>query len=119
MSDSIKSAVQAGWNEQIELLQDLVRIPSVTGHEKQVQDRVALIMSRCGLSVDSWCPEACDVEEHPAYCDDGLPLGDRPVVVGKWQGTGGGKSELMKLRIYLDGLEKNSQTILAIHTQKG
>jgi len=95
MSDSIKSAVQAGWNEQIELLQDLVRIPSVTGHEKQVQDRVALIMSRCGLSVDSWCPEACDVEEHPAYCDDGLPLGDRPVVVGKWQGTGGGKSLIL------------------------
>ena len=95
MTESLETAIDKGWDAEIDLLQELVRIPSLTGHEKQVQDRVALVMSRCGLTVDSWCPTLKDLSTHPAFCDDGLPLGDRPVVVGKWKGVGGGRSLIL------------------------
>lgn len=95
MRDTIAQNVKSGWAQQVRLTQDLVRIPSLTGHEKSVQERVALAMSDCGLSVDSWCPQYDELSSHPAFCNDDLPLDDRPVVVGKWKGSGGGRSLIL------------------------
>jgi acetylornithine deacetylase len=39
-----------------------------------------------GLDVDSWCPTRVELESHPAFSDDGLPIGDRPVIVARWRG---------------------------------
>ena len=66
-----------------ELLRDLVRIPSVTGDEREAQTKVASTLRDLGLEVDEWCPSLADVEGHPSFSDDGLPLGGRPVVVGR------------------------------------
>jgi acetylornithine deacetylase len=95
MIESIDNAIDEGWPAQIDLLRELIRIPSLTGSERRVQERVALAMSDCGLTVDSWCPTFADVEDHPAYCDDGNALGERPVVVGTWKGSGDGKSLIL------------------------
>jgi hypothetical protein len=35
----------------------------------------------------SGLPSLSDLATHPAFSDDGLPLGDRPVVVAKWKGN--------------------------------
>lgn len=69
------------------LLQELVRIPSVTGHEADVQEFLAYHLECMGLEVDEWCPARADLEKHPAFSDDGLPLGERPVLVARWPGT--------------------------------
>jgi acetylornithine deacetylase len=71
----------------IDLLRDLVRTPSITGDEKTAQLRLAQRLGELGLEVDVWSPTRSDVETHPAFSDDGLPLGDRPVVVARWRGT--------------------------------
>jgi len=71
----------------IDLLRDLVATPSITGQEQRAQSRVRQRLSEMGLEVDSWCPERADLEAHPAFSDDGFPLGDRPVVVARWRGT--------------------------------
>lgn len=70
-----------------DLLRDLVRIPSITGSETAAQQRVIQQLSELGMSVDVWSPTRSDLAQHPAFSDDGLPLGERPVVVGKWSGS--------------------------------
>lgn len=71
----------------VAMLQKLVRIPSITGQEVEVQHCIAGILTELGLGVDLWCPRREDLASHPAFSDDGLPLGDRPVVVGRLCGN--------------------------------
>lgn len=71
----------------IDLLQNLVRIPSITGEEAKAQTFVGNILAELGLSVDAWCPKREELASHPAFSDDGLPLGERPVVVGRLKGS--------------------------------
>ena len=95
MLDQIDANIAEQWTSHVALLGELVRIPSITGSENGVQERVANQLGSLGLTVDMWHPLLKDVENHPAYCDDGIPLGDRPVVVGRWQGSGEGRSLIL------------------------
>ncbi len=82
----ILHAVDAFGSTAVAMLQKLVRIPSITGQEAEVQYCMAGILTELGLEVESWCPRREDLASHPAFSDDGLPLGDRPVVVGRLSG---------------------------------
>jgi acetylornithine deacetylase len=84
---TIESSVDQLDGFAIDLLRDLVRIPSITGYETRAQEYVARCFSEMGMEVDVWSPTRTDVKEHPAFSDDGLPLGERPVVVARWRGT--------------------------------
>jgi len=92
---SMDSAVDALDTFCIDLLQELVRTPSVTGNEKSAQDKIAARLVEMGLDVDVWSPSRSELAAHPAFSDDGLPLGDRPVVVAKWTGTDPGAPSLI------------------------
>ncbi|MFQ5792319.1 MAG: ArgE/DapE family deacylase, partial [Acidobacteriota bacterium] len=65
------------------MAQALVRFPSVTGSESEAQHFLAHRWKDWGLEVDLWAPERKEVERHPAFCDDGLPV-ERPNVVARW-----------------------------------
>ena len=67
-----------------DLLRDLVAEPSVTGSEQGAQAIVTAVLRDLNLAVDEWCPRRDELATHPSFSDDGLPLGDRPVVVGAW-----------------------------------
>lgn len=71
----------------VDLLRDLVRTPSITGNEKDAQLKLADRLREMELEVDVWSPTRDEIEGHPAFSDDGLPLGERPVVVGRWKGS--------------------------------
>jgi acetylornithine deacetylase len=71
----------------LELLREMVRTPSITGNETAAQLRLAGRLREHNLEVDSWCPTTAEVSHHLAFSDDGLPLGDRPVVVARWRGS--------------------------------
>src|SRR5262245_14987558 len=71
----------------IELLKALVRIPSITGDEENVQQFLAGYLHKMGLEIDSWCPQKSELENHAAFSDDGLPLGKRCVLVAKLPGA--------------------------------
>jgi acetylornithine deacetylase len=71
----------------VDWTRELIRIPSITGNEKQVQSLVAHFMREIGMTIDVWNPQKEELSAHPAFSDDGLPLGDRPVVVGHWKGS--------------------------------
>jgi acetylornithine deacetylase len=87
VQNSIEAAVDGLAADSIDFLRDLVRIPSITGDEMRAQDYLARYLADLGLEVDTWRPSRSEVENHPAFSDDGSPLGDRPVIVGHWRGT--------------------------------
>ena len=72
--------------DSIKLLQDLIRIPSITGNETKAQLFFADRLRELNLDVDCWNPERKDLQAHPAFSDDGLTLENRPVVVGHLRG---------------------------------
>jgi len=95
MIDQIDQIIENNWTEQLAMMQKMVQIPSVTGSEQQVQYFMSSVMKAQYLEVDTWCPTTEELSSHPGYSDDGLPLGDRPVVVGRWRGNGTGKSLIL------------------------
>jgi acetylornithine deacetylase len=83
----------------VELLVDLVRIPSEThppgGDEGPVQRHLAGVYDAMGLPVDVFEPWSVDrVEDHPGWWP-GLDYADRPNVVATWTGAGGGRSLIL------------------------
>lgn len=51
----------------IRLAQDLVRVPSVTGNEREVQDLVALMLEQAGLEVDRFEADVDRLKAHPRF----------------------------------------------------
>jgi acetylornithine deacetylase len=87
MIESLRETLKELEHSATTLLQELVRIPSITGQETDVQEFLAYHLENMGLNVDEWCPTRSDLEKHPAFSDDGLPLGERPVLVARWHGS--------------------------------
>lgn len=93
--DTIDEAVTALAADATGMLQELIAIPSVTGDEAAAQGFVAGVLDDLGFGVDMWKPTRAELEEHRSFSDDGLPLGDRPVVVGRWGGEPDGGSVIL------------------------
>lgn len=97
----IAAAADAQRSRLVSLLQDVVRIPSVTGDEGAVQARIADEMRSMGLAVDVWEPDIDAMrpyEEAVGRPDAGSYAG-RPVVVGTRRGAGGGRSLILNAHI--------------------
>lgn len=54
----------------LEVLCELIAIPSLTGQETPAQERVAARMEDCGLEVDLWELDMEQLRRHPAYSAD-------------------------------------------------
>ena len=101
LQERIIAAVDAQRSHLASLLQDVVRIPSVTGNEGAVQARIADEMRAMGLAVDAWEPDIAAMrpyEEAVGRPDSGSYAG-RPVVVGTRRGAGGGRSLILNAHI--------------------
>jgi len=85
--------------EMTAALQQLVRIPSLTGEEAAVQDAVESMMHRFGLSVDRWEPDAAELAPFEEHVGAFETLAGRPNVVGAWPGAGGGRSLILNAHI--------------------
>jgi acetylornithine deacetylase len=67
LTSRIMSAVDAGFDAQIELTAELVRYPSTRGNEATAQDFVAAEMRRRGLGVDRWKVDIDDISHLPGF----------------------------------------------------
>jgi acetylornithine deacetylase len=89
----IPKIVEEKRSEIIEFLRDLIRIPSVTGEEKQIQEFISKKLREIGLEVDQWEPDPEKIRQHPAYFPTfgpaQLTYKNRPNVIGKYRGEGG------------------------------
>ncbi len=94
--DALASALSEIKEEAVESLQKMVRIPSITGDEEEVQFFLKDLLEDIGLEIDFWYPRAEELKNHPAYplvnCDN---LGKRPNLIGKLTGKGKGKSLIL------------------------
>ena len=79
----------------VRLLRDLVRIPSVTGEEGEIQRFVADYVGKLGLEVDLWESDWHALKQHPEYVPVTRGYEGRPNILALLRGTGGGRSLLL------------------------
>ena len=93
--EAIRSAVQARREDAVSLLQELVRVPSVTGEEGAVGAVVGRAFSERGLDVDTWEATREEAEPYRDHVGEQSSYEDRPNVAGTKRGTGDGRSILL------------------------
>lgn len=84
--DNICTEVDHLYDEMISVLQDLVRIPSVTGEEGPAQAFIKTQYQMMGLDVHSLEADRSKVEDHVTFCNSGHPFKGRPNIIGLKKG---------------------------------
>jgi acetylornithine deacetylase len=92
-------------------LQRLVQIPSLPGDEAPAHVFVADALRALGLDVHIVTATRKELEQHPAFCDDGLPVETRLNVVGRWVGRGGGGGRSIVLNGHLDVVSPGNEAL--------
>jgi acetylornithine deacetylase len=95
LAQAIRGAVQARREDAVSLLQELVRVPSVTGEEGAVGAVVGRAFSERGLEVDTWEATREETEPYREHVGQQSNYENRPNVVGIRRGTGDGRSILL------------------------
>ncbi|MFC5402775.1 M20 family metallopeptidase [Cohnella soli] len=100
----IREWIDANRDGIVGLAADLIRFDTVNrvtdGTEKASQQYLATVLEEgLGLEVDLFSPEEAEgFRDHPAYYP-GKEYSERPNVVARWPGTGGGRSLLFSSHI--------------------
>jgi acetylornithine deacetylase len=91
----ILDTIDKNRDKAIKFLQDMVRIPSVTGDEAAIQRFLSDYMRKIGLEVDMWETDWEKLKKHPGYRPVNRGYEGRPNIVATLKGTGGGRSLLL------------------------
>jgi acetylornithine deacetylase len=81
--------------EGTSLLQDIVRMPSTQGNEREAQLLIADKLLGLGMDVEMWEPDGEALEAHPFFHSPRSRFTGSPNVVGLMRGTGGGRSIIL------------------------
>jgi acetylornithine deacetylase len=88
--------IQENKKEVIRLTQELVRIPSVTGNEYDIQRHIHKVLEGMDLNPEMFFPEVEKLRDNPDFFETTSFLKhgyqDRPNVGGIMKGSGGGRS---------------------------
>ncbi len=76
-------------------LQRLVQFPSLPGQEQDAQHFIAEKLRTLGGEVEILRSGFAQLQHHPAFCDDGVAFDERLNVIGRWPGSGGGRSLIL------------------------
>jgi acetylornithine deacetylase len=85
--------------QHLEMLGQLVRVPSHLGQERGAQDLMAGWMRRLGLAVDSFDLDPATLAALPGYSPVDWSYTARPNVVGVWCGSGAGRSLILNAHV--------------------
>jgi acetylornithine deacetylase len=94
-ADVILRECEARRDEAVDLLRTLVRIPSVTGDEREIQEYLAGTLRELGLELDVWESDLEQLKSHPEYVPVNRGYEGRPNIVATMKGSGGGRSLLL------------------------
>lgn len=95
LADAVARAVEARRDDAVRLLRELVRVPSTTGGEGAVQEKVEHAFRARGLRVDVWEATAEEVAPYRDHVGEQETYENRPNVAGVREGRGGGRSLLL------------------------
>ena len=82
----ISNAVESLRSELVAFMQKLVQTPSLPGQEQAVQKIVAEKLVSLGLKTTTLHSKKKQLQQHPAFSDDGIPFDERLNVIGRWPG---------------------------------
>jgi acetylornithine deacetylase len=99
LAGEISRAVEAWRGEAVCLLQDLVRVPSVTGEEGAVQEVVERAFRERGLAVDRWETAPEEVAPYLDHVGEQKTYSNRPNIVGVRSGRSDGRSILLNAHV--------------------
>jgi acetylornithine deacetylase len=97
--DAIASVVDKLEAETVERLHELIRIPSVTGNEHDVQQAVSRQLNDLELEIDVWEPDPAVLAPYAEDVGVFESFAGRPNVVGKRAGAGDGRSLILNAHI--------------------
>lgn len=97
--DELNAVVDALEPEMVGFLQEIVRIPSLTGEEGTVQQAIAAKMRAMGLRVDMWEPDPEEMATYARDIGEIASYADRPNVVGLLPAHGEGRSLILNAHI--------------------
>jgi acetylornithine deacetylase len=97
IEDNVLRTIERNRDEIVSFLQDMVKIPSVSGSkkEKQIQELIAKRLSAMNLKIDMWEPDSDELRAHDEHGLLDLDYRGRPNLVGISKGTGGGRSLIL------------------------
>jgi acetylornithine deacetylase len=99
LAEEIGRAIEVRRGDAVRLLQDLVRVPSVTGEEGAVQEVVERAFRERGLAVDAWEATPEEVAPYLDHVGEQSAYEGRPNIVGVRTGRGGGRSILLNAHV--------------------
>lgn len=99
LASAISEAVDERRDDAVRLLQELVRVPSVTGAEGAVQEVVERAFQERDLEVDRWVATPEEVAPYLDHVGDQETYENRPNIVGTRSGGDGGRSILLNAHI--------------------
>ncbi|PVA09118.1 acetylornithine deacetylase [Pelagivirga sediminicola] len=82
LQDKIIQAVADGFDDQIAFTQELVRMPSLRGHEHPIQDFVHRALQSRGYAMDRFYMDREAIAAHPGGSKFSDDHSDAPIVVG-------------------------------------
>lgn len=95
MERQIASAVDDAKDEMVSFIQTLVQSPSLANDEGPVQEFVQNKLDSLGLTTQKIPVIFDEIEDHPAFCDDGFSPDNRTNIIGKWNNRGSGRSLIL------------------------
>ena len=94
----VLNTIKKKHDEILNFFQQLIKIPSITESgppEKEIQELIGEKLNQIGCSVDTWEPKLEELKIHPAYVPVQKNFENRPMVVGKFKGSRGGRSIIL------------------------
>ncbi|KXA89582.1 hypothetical protein AKJ57_05150 [candidate division MSBL1 archaeon SCGC-AAA259A05] len=98
LAKKITEKVEEKRDEVIKLAQELVKIPSESPNEQEIQEYTAEKLEKMGLEVDKWEIDLDKLSNHPGYIppqDYHMDYSGRPNLVGKLEEEGEGRSLIL------------------------
>jgi len=94
--EKVMSQIDNNNDEIVNFLRELIKYPSVTGDEKDIQNFISgWLKGHLGIRVDAWEPDLNELKRHPGYVPVERDYKNRPNVVGLYKGKGSGRSLLL------------------------
>jgi len=116
LNRSLREYLHSHRDDLARMLVDLVAIPSVTFNEGAVQERIAALMRDRDLELDVWEAQPEEITEHRIHVGDQDVWDNRPNIVGRLPGIGGGRS--LMIQGHVDTVDPGDPALWT-HDQRG
>jgi acetylornithine deacetylase len=111
MRQALHDTIEARRDNIVQLLLDLVSVPSVTFQEGVVQEVVERRYAQLGLVIDRWIASRDDIEDYLVHVGEQDVYDNRPNLVGTRPGAGGPAARSLLLHGHIDTVDNGDPAL--------